>query len=206
MGAMRGNGSGGSVRPPGIAGIAGADDADAVASMHRNHDLDQRRSEVAQDPRTQELTELLREFYDLCDRSPHAAELCRLWSRSRRIAADVEVEWEPVGTLRNWHTEDGAPDDPAPLVRALRGLLRSIRGDQKMVARLLARALHELVQLWQLEPLAADLCRRWDRCHDLAEQLSTAHGVRVTFRDADEWKTCAADRGRILEQPWIATA
>ncbi len=171
-------------------------------------DLDVRRQTLARDRRARELTTALREFYPLCERSPHAAELCRLWTRSRHVAANVAVEWEPVGDLPHGRATLGPSDDPSPLLRGLRGLVSMTRGDQPMVTRLLARALHDLAHLWKQEPLAADLCSRWDRCLELGEQLSDAYGVRVSFKDAGQWKVHLAagcDREQDLEEPWAVS-
>jgi hypothetical protein len=166
------------------------------------------RRRIAEDPRARELTDRLREFYRLCDQEPRAGELCRAWGRSRQIASDLVIEWEPVASHIRGSAAGARPDDPDALLRALRGLVRVDGGqdEQRMVVRLLARALYELMELRQRVPSADELCRCWDRCEDLARELTLRYDARVTFRDAERWRADVAggaDRVELLEQPWM---
>jgi hypothetical protein len=165
------------------------------------------RRRIAEDPRARELTDRLREFYRLCDQEPRAGELCRAWGRSRQIASDLVIEWEPVVSHIRGRAAGARPDDPDALLRALRGLVRvdGSQDEQRMVVRLLARALHELMELRQCIPSADELCRCWDRCEDLARELTRRYDARVTFRDAERWRAelaGGADRAQLLQQPW----
>lgn len=165
------------------------------------------KGKIARDPRSRELTERLREFYHLCEQEPQAGDLCRVWTRSRNIASDLVIEWEPVVTHIRSRDTTPQDDDPDALLRALRGLLRvGVTGDDdRMVVRLLARALFELSELRRTIPLADQLCRCWDRCQDLARDLTRQYGTQVTFRDAEQWKAALAagsDREAMLERPW----
>lgn len=162
---------------------------------------------IARDPRSRELTECLRQFYHLCEQEPQAGALCRVWTRSRTIASDLVIEWEPVATHIRSAESGQRSDDPDALLRALRGLVRvdATQDQQRMVVRLLARALYELSELRETIPRADELCRCWDRCEDLAHALAGQHDARVTFRDAEQWKAALAtgsDRDKMLERPW----
>lgn len=162
---------------------------------------------IARDSRACELTEALREFYRLCESEPEAGALCRLWTRSRHIAADLTVEWEPVGNHIRQESAVPSSDDPDVFLRALRGLVRITEGqdEQRMVVRLLARVLYDLSQLWRHIPSADELCRRWDRCIELAQELSADYDAEITFKDAEQWQAAVAagaDRERMLEKPW----
>lgn len=168
--------------------------------------LEKKARQFALDPRAQQLTETLREFYRLCEPEPEAGALCRLWTRSRHIAADLTIEWEPVGNHIRQQGGAASPDDPDVFLRALRGLLRISEGqdEQRMVVRLLARVLYDLFQLWRRVPSAETLCRHWDRCMDLAQELSADYDIHVTFKDAEEWKAAVAGGARrehLLEKP-----
>jgi hypothetical protein len=170
---------------------------------------DATRHRVARDDRAQALAGELRLLYPLCEREPEAARLCRLWSRSREIASGLTVEWEPVGRLiRRRGTEPVADDyEPVSILRALRGLVRITQGEEerKMVERLLARAIYELHDLWRRVPDAEEICRRWDRCEELARQLSADHRVKIVFRDPERWQAsvaAGASRDQMLAQPW----
>ncbi len=165
------------------------------------------RRRIAEDPCARELTDHLRQFYGLCDQEPRAGELCRVWARSRQIASDLVIEWEPVASHIRGRAAGARPDDPDALLRALRGLLRVDGGhdEQRMVVRLLARALYDLMELRQRIPSADELCRCWDRCEDLARELGRRYDARVTFRDAERWRAelaGGADREQLLQQPW----
>jgi hypothetical protein len=168
---------------------------------------DEQRQRIVRDPRARELAETLRGLYRLYEQEPEAGELCRLWTRSRNIAAGLVVEWEPVGNHIRQQDAGPRPDDPDTVLRALRGLLKVTKGqdDQRMVVRLLARVLYELVELRQRVPSADEICRTWDRSVELARALSAEHGVHVTFRNAEQWKMALSsghDREQMLKSPW----
>jgi hypothetical protein len=162
---------------------------------------------IAGDPRSRELTDRLRELYRLCEQEPQAGALCRVWTRSRTIASDLVIEWEPVATHIRSAEGGQCSDDPDALLRALRGLVRvdASQDQQRMVVRLLARALYELSEIRAAIPRADELCRCWERCEDLAHALAGQYEAEVTFRDPEQWNAALAtgsDRDMLLERPW----